>query len=364
MLAAALGGKSPSLSPRPHSRSFSFQRTGSALQPAASFNGTATATSINSMGSPMMINTPRSMLLQSPRAQTKAAVQISKQIIGSGASGNVWLGIHLATCELVAVKTVQLNVVERSPHTPELSDAGRAKESKKHLEELAAEMRLMRELSHPCIVKFINAERQGTTLNFYMEYMGGGSLASIVEKFGPLQVNIVQHYMRDVLRGIQYLHSKDIIHRDIKPENVLLSASGQAKLSDFGTSRKVEVNRQNKTLTGTPWYMAPEVAKGDAYDMKADIWSFGCTCAMLLTGRPPWSNVDNPTSVMFQIASKPDEAGKSVMKDLMTLPEKVPSDAVDAVMACLRPVAADRPTAEQLLSDYSFFAVKDAKEML
>lgn len=327
-------------------------------------NGTLGSTT-TSTGSPMMYTPRTKNILQSPRAQVKATVQISNKIIGSGASGNVFLGIHLTTFQLVAVKTVQLNVVEKSNplHSPELADAGRDKSSKKQLEDLAAEVRLMKSLAHPSIVKFIGSERMGTQLNFYMEYMGGGSLSSVVEKFGPLNPAIVRHYMRQALQGIQYLHENDVFHRDIKPENLLIDGTS-CKVSDFGTSRRIDANRQNKTLTGTPWYMAPEIAKGDAHDLKADIWSFGCTCAMLLTGKAPWSNIDNPTSVMFQIAKNPEACAQNVLKDMLTVSGGVPNEAKEVILACLKPNPAERPTAQQLLSDFAFFAAKDEKEML
>ena len=98
-----------------------------------------------------------------------------------------------------------------------------------------------------------------------------------------------------------------VIHRDIKAANILLWDSGVAKLADFGASKRLNQlatqTFENKTLIGTPFWMAPEVIRSTGHGRKADIWSIGCTVIEMLNGRPPWYDVGNPITAMFRIAS-------------------------------------------------------------
>ena len=123
----------------------------------------------------------------------------------------------------------------------------------------------------------------------------GGSLLSIIGKFGgSLSENVVINYTKQLLDGLEYLHSHEVIHRDLKAANVLVDRNGVCKLADFGTAKSVhELNGQNNTLTGTLNWMAPEVIQQQPYGRAADIWSFGCTVFEMVNGHPPWHTVGN-----------------------------------------------------------------------
>ncbi len=120
-----------------------------------------------------------------------------------------------------------------------------------------------------------------------MEYLQGGELFSKIKQSQFFSEKTAKEYMKMILQGVNYLHSKNIVHRDIKPENILFDGTGHLKLVDFGTS-KFAGKRKMKNTYGTPYYVAPEVLS-EEYDIKCDIWSCGVILYILLSGSPPFN---------------------------------------------------------------------------
>jgi len=197
-------------------------------------------------------------------------------VLGSGAFGTVRICLDEATGELLAAKLVECS------NGPTL----RVK-----LLELETELMVMKRLAHPSLVTYVALERRPpSTVCIYMEYVPGGSLASLLEAFGPLTNELAARYIVDVLDGVVFLHENNIIHRDIKGANILLSTSGEAKLADFGSaSLLASLTAKATGCHGTISWMAPEVFQGREYGYDVDTWSIGATVMELLTARRPWA---------------------------------------------------------------------------
>nr|XP_057908050.1 mitogen-activated protein kinase kinase kinase 2 isoform X4 [Doryrhamphus excisus] len=135
-----------------------------------------------------------------------------------------------------------------------------------------------------------------------------GSIKDQVKSYGALTENVTRRYTRQILEGVSYLHSNMIVHRDIKGANILRDSVGNVKLGDFGASRRLQTiclsGTGIKSVTGTPYWMSPEVISGEGYGRKADIWSVGCTVVEMLTQRPPWAEFEAMAAI-FKIATQP-----------------------------------------------------------
>jgi serine/threonine protein kinase len=162
-------------------------------------------------------------------------------------------------------------------------------------------------LNHPNIINCIGSEIINSNLLIYLEYVPGGSLGDLIQRYGPLSEKLIKIYLRQILKGLQYLHSKGIVHRDIKAANILLDTNGVIKLTDFGCSGQIslssshsENNLLNSIKGSIPW-MAPEVICQNRYGCKADVWSLGCLLIELKTGKSPWGKLDNIVQALFKI---------------------------------------------------------------
>lgn len=174
------------------------------------------------------------------------------------------------------------------------------------------EAAILRKLSHPNVVTFVEAIQSDTKLFLVMEIAPGTELLDVVSS-GPLPEHDARNYMSQIVSAVSYLHSKGVVHRDLKPDNVLVDVqSGSLKLIDFGLTGIIRKNAVMRTACGSNYYSAPEVmySNGDGYDgTKADAWSLGVLSYILLTGSHPFVDADGDlmTATMRQgVVEYPD----------------------------------------------------------
>lgn len=288
-------------------------------------------------------------------------------IVGNGTFGIVCRAKDLSTGELVAIKTVY-------------QDEGHQNR----------ELTIIKSLSHPNIVGlkryFYTANDRGEEfLSLVLEYLPSSMdkiLKDAEKKKAPLPIATIKACMREFIKSLEYLHGLGICHRDIKPHNVLVDVeTGQAKLCDFGCSKRLVEGEPNIQYICARYYRAPEIVFSWAYYTCAiDMWSVGCVMAELFTGKPlfPGKNsVDQlarivkvlgpPTPedlvAMGQPARKttssskqpltPTQARRLLEENLSTF--GLPSSAIDVLSELLKYDPAQRFTATQALQ-HPFFS--------
>jgi len=170
------------------------------------------------------------------------------------------------------------------------------------LERFKREARLVAGLSHVNIVAVIDRGEEAGRPFIVLEYIAGENLKQLVTRVGPLPVEDALELAIQVARGLTFAHEKGFVHRDVKPQNVLLNGNGEAKVTDFGIARALDVvqgQTQTGTVLGTCDYIAPEQAQGRRVDEHSDIYSLGIVLYELLTAEVPFSG-DNFVAVAMQ----------------------------------------------------------------
>ncbi|XP_057538830.1 mitogen-activated protein kinase kinase kinase NPK1-like [Amaranthus tricolor] len=254
------------------------------------------------------------------------------ELIGCGAFGRVYMGMNLDSGELLAVKQVLI-----------ASGGGASREkAQAHIRELEEEVKLLKNLSHPNIVRYLGTAREEEALNILLEFVPGGSISSLLGKFGSFPESVIRMYSKQLLLGLEYLHKNGIMHRDIKGANILVDNKGCIKLADFGASKKVvELATMTgaKSMKGTPYWMAPEVILQTGHNSSADIWSVGCTIIEMATGKPPWCQYQE-VQALFHIGTT---------KSHPPIPEHLSAEAKDFLSKCLQKEPCLRASASELL---------------
>ncbi|TNY21708.1 hypothetical protein DMC30DRAFT_185015 [Rhodotorula diobovata] len=251
--------------------------------------------------------------------------------IGRGQFGSVYRALNLSSGQVVAVKRILLEG-----------------KTEQEIEELSGEVKLLRRLSHPSIVRYEGAVRTEHYLNIILEYGESGSLEKTIKQFGQLPELLVASYTVKILEGLAYLHGQGVVHCDLKAANILTTKQGNIKLSDFGVSLNLNAikatrgfNASTKEANGTPNWMAPEVISLKGALPASDIWSLGATIVELIDGAPPYSGLV-AMSAMFRIVEDPEGP---------PIPDRCSSELHAFLKRCFKKDPKERPTAEELSSD-------------
>ncbi len=221
--------------------------------------------------------------------------------VGRGGTGAVWLARDEVLGRSVALKRIGL-----LPGADQ-TDLARAER----------EARLSARLNHPHVVSVFDVvtDPESDTRWLVMEYVDGVTLAQLVRERGRLSPDEAAPLVQQVADALSAAHAAGIVHRDVKPSNVLVDRAGRAKLTDFGIARVATDAALTQTgmVTGSPAYLAPEVATGGRGEEPSDVWSLGATLFHVLTGRPPYDMGANVLGGLYRMVHeeppRPDDAG-------------------------------------------------------
>jgi len=245
------------------------------------------------------------------------------ELLGTGGMGTVYRAKHRLMQRTVALKVINSRLT--------FNEAA--------VERFQREVRAAAKLSHPNIVAGYDAEQAGRLHLLVMEFVDGTDLGAVMRERGPLPVRDACNYVSQAARGLEHAFEFGMVHRDIKPQNLMLTPDGQVKILDFGIAQLAgEASGDGLTaegsMMGTPDYMAPEQARdARSADIRADVYSLGCTLYALLTGQPPFPEGSDISKVMAHTEQEPkpvsefrDDVPDELIAVLNTMTAKNPED--------------------------------------
>jgi len=246
----------------------------------------------------------------------------------------VWFGV--LNNRSVAVKQIELK---------------KFSEGLKHAQRVTQrEFDIVSAVKHENIIKYYGlfyskAEQQ---VNIVMELVIGVPITDLVLKQSVLSEPQACYILRYLVVAVEHLHKLLIMHRDLKPDNVLISQDGVIKLIDFGTATFLasDGDEKRRSTVGTPWYCAPEVINSEEYSNRCDVWSIGCFAIEIVSGKPPFDELNDIACLLKMAEGKPP------------LPTDTSSDCTDFLTHCLNSNWRLRPTTKELL-EYPFLQVMD-----
>ncbi|KAK7072482.1 cyclin-dependent kinase 5 [Halocaridina rubra] len=258
--------------------------------------------------------------------------------IGEGTYGTVFKAKNRETQEIVALKRVRLDDDDEGVPSSALR-----------------EICLLKELKHKNIVRLHDVLHSDRKLTLVFEHCDQDLKKYFDSLNGEIDPDIVKSFMFQLLRGLEFCHSRNVLHRDLKPQNLLINKSGELKLADFGLARAFGIPvRCYSAEVVTLWYRPPDVLFGaKLYNTSIDMWSAGCIFAELANaGRPlfPGSDVDDQLKRIFKLLGTPTEdtwPGMTSLPDYKTFPLYQPTMSLAQV--CPKLSSKGRDLAQRLL---------------
>ena len=212
-----------------------------------------------------------------------------------------------------------------------------------NIDDFVKEVDIISTLDHPNVIKFYETYHDKCFFHIVMELCKGKEILYEMTNNGCMEEKKVVNIIVKVLLAIAHCHNRGVTHRDLKPENILFDSmkpEADIKLIDFGLSRKYDKEQKMHSILGTPYYVAPEVLKGE-YDEKCDIWSIGAVTYLLLCGEPPFTGNSN------------NEIFKKIVNDNIKFNfqkwKNISNNAKDFVRMCLKKNCSKRPSAGEAL---------------
>ncbi|XP_068689497.1 MAP/microtubule affinity-regulating kinase 3-like isoform X3 [Montipora foliosa] len=216
--------------------------------------------------------TPRNRASTSNQEEVHIGKYRLIKTIGKGNFAKVKLAKHVPTGKEVAIK-----IIDKTQLNPS------------SLQKLFREVRIMKFLDHPNIVKLYEVIETDKTLYLVMEYASGGEVFDYLVAHGRMKEKEARSKFRQIVSAVQYCHQKHVIHRDLKAENLLLDGDMNIKIADFGFSNEFTPGNKLDTFCGSPPYAAPELFQGKKYDgPEVDVWSLGVILYTLVSGSLPF----------------------------------------------------------------------------
>jgi len=218
------------------------------------------------------------------------------------------------------------------------------------------EARIAAKLSHPNIIPIHVVDEVREFVFFAMAYVEGETLAERVQRRGPLPPTEAARVLREVAWALAHAHGHGVVHRDVKPDNILLeNATGRALVADFGIAAAATTTAGNTEISGTPEFMSPEQALGKPVDARSDIYSFGATAYLALSGALPFEGRTATEVLAKQVTEAP--------RDLATAAGAVPRKLAQVVERCLAKDPAQRPPTADAVSEMLGLALEQRREL-
>eukprot|EP00741_Cyanophora_paradoxa_P013938 tig00020723_g13455.t1 len=233
--------------------------------------------------------------------------------LGQGSYGKVYLAETVDTHKRYAIKMIKKSIFK----TSKISNVDK-------MDMMFREIAIMKRLDHINIVHLYDVidDRSGQAIYLVMEYVEGGPVMNCEQERAPLPEETARNYFRDIITGLDFVHSNHIVHMDIKPENLLVGADGRVRITDFGVSSIFQGSNDmiNRCKGGSPAFTAPEIILGESsYSGKlADIWAVGVSLYYLVFGRCPFT-ADSIAQLFYRIANAELEFPRRVSPDLEDL---------------------------------------------
>lgn len=244
-----------------------------------------------------------------------------ERVIGAGGMGLVLKAHDSELHRVVAIKVLAAHL------------ANNASARKR----FAREARAAAAILHPNVIPIYNVETADKVPYLVMQCVMGSSLQAKVDQYGPLSLAESMRIAKQTASGLAAAHDQGIVHRDVKPANILLEDNvDRVLLSDFGLARAVDDASLTRTgvVAGTPHYMSPEQARGDALDTRSDQFSLGSVLYFMLTGRPPY-RAENAMGILHRICTEQPRRIEEITPD-------VPTEVIDLVSKLMAKEAANR----------------------